>query len=100
MVPVSFVRFCFATTYLKPKLQVLNPQEFLMAQEKSAMVPRKVTQEDKDAAAEKLVPHLGGLDKHQAARAKQLFGELRGLTLLQVEAIILEVKRKTMRNAS
>lgn len=71
-----------------------------MAKEKSAMVPRKVTEEDKIAAAEELVPHLGELSREQAARAKQLFGELRGLTLQQVEFIILEVKRRVLRGAS
>jgi hypothetical protein len=66
-----------------------------MAEEKSAILPRKVTEEDKKAAAEELVPHLGDLNKEQVARAKRLFGELRGLTSTQVEIIILEVKRKS-----
>lgn len=65
-----------------------------MGAEETPIVPRKVTEADKQAAADELVPHLKDLGKHQAARLKLIFGQQRGLTQPQVEFIILEVKRR------
>ncbi len=62
--------------------------------ESSPVPPRKVTDEDKEAAETELMPSFGILDPEEFTALKSEFAREHGLALGQVDMIILELRRK------
>ncbi len=65
-----------------------------MSNEGQTSPTRKVTEEDKEAVDEELMPYLKTEDSETFADRKRRFAGSHGLTLIQVESIILELRRK------
>ncbi len=75
-----------------------------MAEEKSAILPikpRKVTEEDKKAVEKVLLPLLQRFGREEALELKKAFALDHGLTLTQIDLVILELKRRaSLKNPS